>query len=135
MKASMNPFTRTQLADLTRAIGARDLQLRDEIRDALMQAGEQKYIDLAGQVHDQADESVANELIEVENALTERHVRELREIGLARERLARGKINDCIECGGEIGFKRLLANPVAVRCVDCQGRLEKTHVHEGTPRL
>ena len=131
----MNTLTRTQLAGVARALDARDRQLRDEIRDALMQSGEQRYIDLAGQVHDLGDESVANELIEVENALIERHVRELREIGVARERLARGEINECIGCGGEIGVKRLLANLAAVRCIDCQGRLEKTHAHEAMPRL
>ncbi len=79
----MNPFTRTQLSDLTRAMDARDRQLRDEIRDALVQSGDQKYIDLAGEIH----------------------------------------------------FKRLLANPAAVRCIDCQGRIEKTHAHEAMPRL
>lgn len=131
----MNTFTGTQLAGFTGVMDARDRQLRDEIRNALVQSGDQKYIDLAGQVHDLGDEAVANELIEVENALIERHVRELREIAVARERLAQGEINECIECGGEIGFKRLLANPVAVRCIDCQGRLEKTHVHEAMPRL
>ena len=131
----MNTLIRTQLAGVVRAMDARDRQLRDEIRDALVQSGEQKYIDLAGQVHDLGDESVANELIEIESALIERHVRELREIGVVRERLARGEINECIDCGGEIGFKRLLANPVAVRCVECQGRLEKTHAHEAMPRM
>ena len=131
----MNTFTRTQLAGLKRAMDARDRQLRDDIRSALVQSGDQKYIDLAGQVHDLGDEAVANELIEMENALIERHVRELREIEMARERLAQSEINACIECGGEIGFKRLLANPVAVRCLDCQGRLEKTHGHQAMPRL
>ena len=131
----MNTFTRTQLAGLKRAMDARDRQLRDDIRSALVQSGDQKYIDLAGQVHDLGDEAVANELIEMENALIERHVRELREIEMARERLAQSEINECIECGGEIGFKRLLANPAAVRCIDCQGRIEKTHAHEAMPRL
>ena len=89
----MNTFTRTQLAGLKRAMDARDRQLRDDIRSALVQSGDQKYIDLAGQVHDLGDEAVANELIEMENALIERHVRELREIEMARERLAQSEIN------------------------------------------
>jgi DnaK suppressor protein len=131
----MNTNTRRELASVARAMDARDRQLRDEIRDALLQSGDQKYTELAGQVHDVADESVANELIEVENALIERHVRELREIEAARARLAEGNIDECIECGGEIGFKRLRVNPVAVRCVECQDYFDRTHAHEARPSM
>ncbi|CAN0449402.1 unnamed protein product, partial [Phaeothamnion confervicola] len=74
-------------------------------------------------------ESVADELIAVENALTELHVRVLREIRAARERLASGTIDECADCGGEIGVQRLLANPVAKRCIGCQDRFDKTHAH------
>lgn len=40
-----------------------------------------------------------------------------------------------IECGGEIGVKRLLSYPVAARCIACQERHEKTHAHEATSRM
>jgi DnaK suppressor protein len=131
----MNTINGTQLARLKQIIDTRDRQLRDEISDALLESGDQRYIALAGQVHDLGDEAVANELIEVENALIERHVRELRGIEVARERLAGGKINECIECGEEIGFKRLLASPVAVRCIECQDRFDRIHAHEPNPRM
>ena len=131
----MNTNPRTELVGVARAIDARDRQLRDEIRGALMQSGDEKYIDLAGQVHDLGDEAVANELIEVQSTLIDRHLRELREIEVARERLARGEIDECIECGGEIGFKRLMANLVAIRCLDCQARIEKNHAHAAMPKL
>ncbi len=131
----MKTFTVTQLASVTAAIDARDRQLRDELRAELVQSGVEKYIDLAGSVHDLGDEAVASELIDMENALIQRHVRELREIEITRARLAEGKVDECLDCGDEIGFKRLLANPVAVRCIECQGRLEKTHAHEATPSM
>ena len=131
----MKTFTASQLARVTAAIDARDRQLRDELRDELAQSGVEKYIDLAGSVHDLGDEAVADELIDMENALIQRHVRELRAIEVTRGRLAEGKIDECVDCGGEIGLKRLLVNPVAVRCIDCQGRLEKTHVHAATPSM
>jgi DnaK suppressor protein len=131
----MSIFNRTQLADLAHTIDARDSQLRDEIRSALAQSGNEKYLDLAGQVHDRGDEAVANELIEFENMLSERHRRELREIESARGRLAAGNIGYCAECFGEIGLKRLMANPTAVRCVACQGQFEKNHLHEAASSL
>jgi len=109
--------------------------ISDDMLAALRQSGDKQYIDLAGEVHDRGDESVADELIAVENALTERHVRELREIKAAQQRLAAGKIEQCADCGDEIGFERLLANPVALRCIGCQERFDKTHAHENTPQM
>ena len=131
----MDQFTTTQNANLEQALQKMDRQMRGDLRAMLLQSGDEKYIDLAGQVHDLADESVADMLMDIDNALVGRHVQELREIEAARRRLADGSINRCIECDLGIGYKRLLAYPVAVRCVACQQQFEKTHHHEGTPRL
>lgn len=131
----MKTLTTSQLAGIAAAIDARDRELRDELHAELVQSGDQRYLDLAGSVHDLADESAANELIDVENTLIQRHVRELRAIEAARARLADGTVDECVDCGDEIGLKRLLANPVAVRCIDCQGTLEKIQAHEARPRM
>jgi DnaK suppressor protein len=128
-------LTPSQNAELARMLAALDKQLREDIRAALLQSGDQKYLDLAGTVHDLGDEAVANELIETDDALIERHVQELRAIAAARGRLADGSIYRCIECNHDIGYERLLAYPVALRCAVCQDRHEKTHAHEATPRL
>jgi DnaK suppressor protein len=131
----MNEFTQTQTVALAQLLGTLDSQVRDDLRSALLQSGDQRYIDLAGSVHDLGDESVANMLTDLNSALAERHLQELREIEDARRRLAAGNINRCSECGGEIGVKRLLSYPVATRCIACQERHEKTHAHEATPRM
>jgi DnaK suppressor protein len=131
----MKTLTVSQLAGVTAAIDARERELRDELDDELVQSGCEKYADLAGSVHDLGDESVADELVDVENALIQRHVRELRAVEAARARLAGGTIDECVDCGDEIGLKRLMANPVAERCIDCQGRFERSHAHEATPRM
>jgi len=128
-------LSRTDSGKLARKLTALDKQVRDDMRAALLQSGEQKYIELAGSVHDEGDEAVANELIETGDALMERHLQELRAISTARERLESGVIDLCDGCGGEIGLKRLLVYPVALRCVACQDRYEKTHAHEAMPRL
>ena len=131
----MTLLTQPQNAGLAQCLDALDQQLRDDIRAALLQSGDQRYLELAGAVHDLGDEAIANELIETDDALIERHVQELRAIEAARRRLADGSINCCRDCGDDIGYKRLLAYPVATRCVVCQARHEKTHAHEATPRM
>lgn len=131
----MNEFTKLQNAHLARLLDALDHQLRTDIVATLLQSGDQRYADLTGMVHDIGDESVADVLAELDNKLVERNLQELREIEAARKRLAQGNINSCIECGGDIGFERLFAYPVAVRCIAFQEQFEKTHAHEATPRL
>jgi DnaK suppressor protein len=125
----MKTFTTSQLAGVAAAIDARDRELRDELREGLEQSGNEKYLDLAGSVHDTGDEAVAAELIDMERARIQRHLVELREIEVARGRLAAGTIDECEDCGEQIGYKRLMANPVAVRCIGCQGRFEKNRPH------
>jgi len=123
----MNRLTKTQYARLARLLDALDHRIREDIRAVLLQSGDQRYIDLAGMVHDTGDESVADVLAELDNQLIERHLQELNEVEAARQRLADKKINSCVECGGEIGVERLTAYPVAVRCFVCQEQFEKTH--------
>jgi RNA polymerase-binding transcription factor DksA len=41
--------------------------------------------------------------------------------------MADGSYGMCIQCGLEIGFARLRANPAAERCITCQTQFEKTH--------
>lgn len=131
----MTLLTQAQNARLAKRLDAFDLRLRDDIRATLLQSGDQTYIDLAGLVHDLGDEAAANQLIEIDDALIERHVRELRAIEAARRRLANGSINCCVECGDDVGYRRLLVYPVALRCIVCQARHEKTHAREGAPRM
>ncbi len=123
----MTLLTQAQNAGLAKRLDALDLRLRDDIRATLLQAGAQTYVELAGLVHDLGDEAAANQLIGIDDTLIERHVQELRAIEAARRRLADGSINRCIDCGDDIGYKRLRVYPVALRCLICQAQYEKTH--------
>ena len=53
----------------------------------------------------------------------------LDEIEHAMARLASGRYGICEDCGGEIPRARLLAQPVAVRCTDCQAMVEARARH------
>ncbi len=131
----MAQFTDDQLAQLKARLQQRYLELREKVRGELERSGDQRYIDLAGSVADPGDESVADMLVDVDAALVDRQVIEMREVEAALKRLADLDFGDCIECGGEIGFERLMAYPTARRCTRCQALHEKTYAHENKPSL
>lgn len=79
------------------------------------------------------NESVANMVADLDAAILDRHVRELREVEAARGRLKTGICGVCVDCGGGIAWERLLANPMSVRCAPCARQHEKTYAHEDTP--
>ncbi|MEZ5646375.1 MAG: TraR/DksA C4-type zinc finger protein [Burkholderiaceae bacterium] len=68
-------------------------------------------------------------------ALEERESAELVAIDEALKRVADGSYGLCIDCGVTIATARLHANPTALRCVDCQGKLEKSQGGVSAPRL
>jgi DnaK suppressor protein len=58
-------------------------------------------------------------------ALDERESAELMAIDAALKRIADGSYGLCLDCGVGIATARLHANPTAMRCVDCQSKLEQ----------
>jgi DnaK suppressor protein len=131
----MAKLTDDQLAQLKAALQQRYLELREEIRSELERSGNEHYADLAGSVADPGDASVADMLVDLNANLVDRQVNEIREVEATLKRLAELDFGDCIECGGEIGFERLMAYPTAQRCVRCQELHEKTYSHENNPTL
>lgn len=116
-----------QINELKLALKSRYRDLREEIRQELLSSDNEQYIDLAGQVHDMEEESVADLLVDLNLAIIDRHIRELQAIDAALLRIANNEYGICIECEGEIGYPRLKVNPAALRCHDCQERYEHTH--------
>lgn len=68
-------------------------------------------------------------------ALEERESAELVAIDEALKRIADGSYGLCVDCGVSIATARLHANPTAMRCVGCQGQLEKAGGGIQTPTL
>ena len=132
MTIPLKPDTRRKLEKL---LEAREKELRTEIREELLRANSEHYADLAGQVHDPEESSVADLLVDLNLATIEKHVEELRQVETALARMKEGEYGISIDCGGPIGEARLLANPVAQRCIRCQEAWEKTHAGGGTPAL
>lgn len=120
---------------LKKALTERQRQLIDEIRDELEQSDSQHHKDLAGMVSDIGDASLANMLVDIDAAIIDRHVRELRDLEAADARIKDCSYGLCAECGDEIPAERLDAYPTAQRCVRCQEAREKAYAHELTPKL
>lgn len=62
---------------------------------------------------------------EIAMALTEREQRELEAVSAALDRIRRDAYGSCADCGVDIPFDRLKAEPWALRCVACESRRER----------
>jgi RNA polymerase-binding protein DksA len=82
---------------------------------------------VVGAVPDPGDESVQSMIQDLDQAEASRDLAELRTLDAARARLDDGSYGICSNCGQDIGFERLRANPGAERCIRCQTQFEKTH--------
>jgi RNA polymerase-binding transcription factor DksA len=119
--------TAKQQRALRTALEQRHQNLREEIREELLASDEQHFIDLAGQVHDLEEESVADLLVDLDLAVIDMHINELRDIEAAMRRLNVGAYGVCIECDDELEVERLRAYPTAKRCLPCQQNYERNH--------
>lgn len=129
-------LTKTQLSRLERKLKEQHEVLLEQVRDALENSANQQYVELIGRAPaDIGDQATGDALADLNLAIIDRHVREIRDIAATRERIGNGSIGICIDCAGEIDFNRLLAYPTAKRCVLCQRQHERTYAHEGNPTL
>jgi len=125
-----------QLDQIRARLAERRRKLLDDVRETLENTENQEYVEIIGRAPtDSGDASVSDELADLNLTMLDRHVAELRDIEGAEARMREGTYGDCEDCGGEIGFERLLAQPTAIRCVLCQDQYEKTHATQSTPTL
>jgi RNA polymerase-binding transcription factor len=78
----------------------------------------------AGEVSDPKDAADAQAQGIVADAEVERDLAELRQIDLTLRRIDDGSYGVCIGCGDPIDPRRVLAQPTALRCVECQAIAE-----------
>ena len=127
--------TTKQVGELKSKLEERHRQLRGEIRQELLASDEEHYIDLAGQVHDLEEESVADLLVDLGLAIIDLHISEIRDIEAALRRINVGAYGTCIDCDDEVEIDRLRAFPTAKRCLPCQANYERNHAGNSTPSL
>ena len=129
-------LTDQQLAELSTRLEARRRELMGEVQDELDDTQGREYGSLTGALPgDSGDQSVADAEADLNLAMTDRHAEELAAVDAALGRIHEGTYGECVDCGTDIGYERLLAYPTAERCIEDQSRVEKTYAHEGTPTL
>ena len=110
--------------------------LLHEVRDELENTGDQHRIDLLNsEPGDSGDESMADALADINVATVDHHIRDMRDIEAAFQRVKEGTFGVCIDCGDDIAFNRLKAYPTAKRCIVCQEKREREYVQEGHPKM
>jgi len=120
-------LTESQFLEFKMQLKERFCDVREEIRLELLRSDDQHFIDLAGQVHDLEDESVADLLVDLNLAIIDMHVEQIRDIDASLIRIAQGGYGVCIDCRIDIAVERLQAYMTAKRCTPCQSDYERTH--------
>jgi DnaK suppressor protein len=117
------------LTDSDRSAVAQQLGfMRQEVLDALRDSAPSAYAQFGlNESHDirtRSEDAEAEREDEVRQIEVEAWRRRLQDIDAALSRLAEGSYGLCATCGCEIPAARLLAQPIAIRCADCQSRSE-----------
>lgn len=71
------------------------------------------------------DDAAAESATSLDIMHVARDAEELGQLDAALARVAGGDYGACIDCGDEIARERLVANPAASRCTECQERSER----------
>jgi DnaK suppressor protein len=116
-----------QIEALRAAMRARQAELREDIRQALVKSDSEHYLQIADSVRDLEDDSFADLIVDVGLAEIDRDLEELRAIDAAMLRIADGSYGVCEVCDRPIEVRRLEAAPEVLRCIDCQTIFERTH--------
>lgn len=123
----MANFTENQLTQLKSALHKRYLVLQEEVRDELSHSQNIGDFELSEYLNNIPDD--------IDTALVDRQINEMRELEMSMKYLNELEFGDCIDCGNEIGFERLLAQPSAQRCIQCQSQYEKAFPQDSNPSL
>lgn len=122
----MSNLNQAELAELSHILDTRARELRADLQREAVE--KQDFNDVAPEVPDPADSSFAHLSVDLAHAEATRDIMEFRAVKAARERIEDGSYGECENCGGDIPFERLKAQPTAERCIRCQEMYEKTHV-------
>ena len=120
-------LTAQQSQELKSIVEQRRAALAREVGRDLDRLREDGLDNVVGAVPDPGDESVQSLIQDLDQADASRDLSELRTLDAARARMDEGSYGICSNCGQDIGFERLRANPAAERCIQCQTQFEKTH--------
>ena len=125
---------RLEASGMRRRLLERSAEVRADIRRELLKYDHEKYGELADQLSDPGEHSVADLLVDVDLAEISRDVEEFRDIEAALLRIAHGTYGLCVDCDEAIDPQRVARVPAASRCYTCQEAYERKgqQKHPGT---
>jgi DnaK suppressor protein len=133
---SMSQLTSSDIQSVENKLNERKKAVLEEVRKELDERENQHLASVMGNhPGDSGDVSLADWLADLNILRVDRQVRELREIEAKLAQVKDGTVNECVDCGKEIGLQRLLAYPTAMRCVVCQEKHEHIYQHGAHPGL
>lgn len=122
----MSELSAAQLQVIQTRLVDREAELQTRVRTAKEEAANRPSA-LGPQVDDLGELGEQRFSTGIEHVELLRDQEELAEIAEARTRMADGRYGECVDCGQPIAFERLLAQPIAKRCIADQEAWEKKH--------
>ena len=119
------PLTKEELEQVKKRLLERKKELLNEIADILEKEAKEEYQELIEVIREEGDIASAELQESTILALAEMRAKEVEQIDAAIERIENGQYGVCIDCGDWITPARLEALPYALRCKECQEKMEK----------
>lgn len=101
------------------------LQQKRALEHSTLSAVEQGRETVTEEAQDSADQAVVSYQKELLFTRSTHDHGQLTLVKNALERLKDGGFGECVECGNQIGAKRLEALPWTPYCIDCQEKVER----------
>lgn len=125
-------LSENQVADIAKRLEVERRALLEQIREQMRESEKSDRFDRFAQLKDPGDYSVADVLGDMALDQLDRETEQLRAIEEAERRMQKGVYGECLDCGVDIRPARLMAQPTAVRCIDCQEKYEREHYSRAT---
>jgi DnaK suppressor protein len=127
-------LTAAERGTLAKQLEERRRVLRSELAAKLEAQDNPALLGLRNRMEETDDWAVADLETALDVAEVSRDAGELREVESALLRMKDGTYGECVDCGNNIPYARLHANPSASRCIACQERVEASQ-RRGPPTL
>ena len=127
-------LTAAERSTLKQQLEERRRVLRSELATKLEAQDNPALLGLRNRMEETDDWAVADLETALDVAEVSRDAGELREVEAALLRIKDDTYGECVDCGNNIPYARLHANPSASRCIACQERVEASQ-RRGPPTL
>ena len=116
-------LTKTEIENFREELEERKIQIEKNLDGTSLEMSAMRNLDLK----DEGDHASVSARTAVDSAIMEQQRKELAEIELALDKIAKGIYGICEMCEEPIGLARLKVKPFARFCITCREITEKEH--------